>query len=401
MIGTVGFTGSRLKEAMQARGITSAALAEILGVGPMAVSQYVNGRTSPRPDVMRMMSQVLNLPETFFKSRQIPRVDDNQEVFWRSFSSASKTNRIRASRRFRWLKNIVSYLGDFLDFPAVNVPWIDSHANILNAHESDIEKAAINLRVSWGLGMGPISDLSLLLENNGVIVCNMAMETEALDAFSQWSDTDKFPYIVLSTDRRSAVRDRYNAGHELGHLLLHRTFENPSIRKSDTFKLIESQAFLFGAAFLLPAQSFIDELWAPTLDAFRSMKGRWKVSIGVMIKRCEQLGIVTEEQARRLWINYSRRGWRTVEPLDEDLPFERPRLLRRSIEMLVSESIKSKQAILDEFALSANDIEEICSLPRGYFSQDSQIAVMPKLRDSRTNDYEQKTGVLVPFGRKN
>jgi len=52
-----------------------------------------------------------------------------------------------------------------------------------------------------------------------------------------------------------------------------------------------------------------------------SLKPKWKVSIGVMIKRLENLDIISEDEAKRLWINYNRRGWRREEPLDNDIPF--------------------------------------------------------------------------------
>lgn len=383
--------------------MTATELAQRLKVTPMAISQYANGRTTPRPEVMQQICTHLNLPEIFFKRPIRPRRDDAQEVFWRSFSSASRAARTQSARKFRWLKSIVEYLAGYLEFPAVNVPWIESPDNPLQMTSDNVEASANEARRFWQLGDGPISDLLLLVENNGIIASRHAMWTDAIDGFSQWSDDDKFPYLVLASDKESAVRSRYDAGHELGHLLLHRKLANAAIRTPTVHKALESQAFRFSAAFLLPAEPFLTELWAPTLDAFRSLKDRWKVSIGVMIKRCEDLGLITEEQGRRMWINYNRRGWRTNEPLDDTLPVEKPRLLRRSLEMLITEGGKSRQEVLEDLGLAASDIEDLCGLPLGFFSDEYEpVLAMPKFRKTDgTPSQNTGTAQVIPFVRKN
>lgn len=111
-------------------------------------------------------------------------------------------------------------------------------------------------------------------------------------------------------DKASAVRQRFDAAHELAHVLLHRSVENKRLNTAADNKIIEDQAHYFANALLLPADQFVNEVWAPTLDAMIALKDRWKVSVGAMIKRCEALELVDRDQAQRLWINYNRRGWR-------------------------------------------------------------------------------------------
>ncbi|MCA1594757.1 MAG: ImmA/IrrE family metallo-endopeptidase [Acidobacteria bacterium] len=193
----------------------------------------------------------------------------------------------------------------------------------------------------------------------------------------------------------SAVRSRHDASHELGHLILHRNVDVKNIRNSALFKLIETQAHRFAAAFNLPAKGFSDQLWAPTLDAFLALKPHWKVSIAGMIKRCEQLGILSEEQGRRSWINMNRRGWRTEEPLDSRIVAEKPRLLRRCFELLVDEGIKSQEQIVSDLALNARDIEALACLDSGYLSSDNKrVATMPQLKEQLKT---HTTGNLLRF----
>ena len=120
-----------------------------------------------------------------------------------------------------------------------------------------------------------------------------------------------------------------------------------------------------GYSLLLPSTEFSNDLWAPTLDGMLALKERWRVSVGAMIKRCEALAIVDDNGARRLWINYNRRAWRKSEPFDGKLEKERPRLLRRSINQLLSEGEQTVSQILSALPLAARDIEELCDLDNG------------------------------------
>ena len=129
--------------------------------------------------------------------------------------------------------------------------------------------------------------------------------------------------------------------------------------------MLERQAHRFAAAFLLPEKSFAAEFYSATLDAFLALKKKWKVSIGMMIMRAEQLQFIDPITAKRLWVNYSRRGWRTREPLDEEIPCEQPRLFQRSFEMLLQERVLTPEQILLDLPFSLDDIEELAGLPDG------------------------------------
>jgi hypothetical protein len=88
-----------------------------------------------------------------------------------------------------------------------------------------------------------------------------------------------------------------------------------------------------------------------------------------MIHRAQDLDLISLAQAERLWINCSRRGWRTSEPLDDQLPVEEPRLLRRSFELLVSEQVQSRAEILSALPYSASEIEELAGLREGFLAE--------------------------------
>jgi Zn-dependent peptidase ImmA (M78 family)/DNA-binding XRE family transcriptional regulator len=393
MIGTPGFIGDRLMQAREARGLSAISLAELIGVRSANISNYESGKQTPSPDVMDRILFALKQPLSFFM-RPVP--PEQIEPWWRAMSSATKGARARAVARHAWLLEIVAYLSEYIDFPAVNLPKFDLPSDVQHITTNDIEDIAAECRRFWRLGTDPIADIVLLMENNGVIVSRGELGAENLDAYSHWPSNLEHPMVFLGSDKASAVRSRHDASHELGHLILHRNVDVKAIRNATLFKLIETQAHRFAAAFNLPAQAFADQLWAPTLDAFLALKPHWKVAIAAMIMRSEQLGILSEDQVRRSWINMNRRGWRRQEPLDERIMPEQPRLLKRGFELLVNEGIKTPDQILTDLSLNPVDVELLACLEQGYLSGEApDVAAMPQLRQElRTNT---GTGNVIRF----
>jgi Zn-dependent peptidase ImmA (M78 family) len=397
-LGTPNFVGKRLREAREARGISAISLAEILGITRSSISLYENGNASPQPEMMQKIADKLNLPISFFL-RPLSDTTINNPIFYRSMSSATKTARIRAERWFEWLhNNVVPYIRQFVTLPKVTIPYygVPDFHKLVN---EDIESIASNIRHQWGLGDEPISNMTLLLENNGVIISRIELGADTLDAFSIWCSDDNTPYIILSSDKHSAVRSRLDAAHELAHLVLHRDLNKKQTNNSNDFRLIEEQAFRFASSFLTPNAAFSRDFYYPSLDTLRSLKSKWLVSIGMMIKRASELNIITEEQSQRMWINYNRRGWRKEEPLDNTLQIEIPRLLRRALDLINNEKIQIPEQILTTIGLSPNDIEMIASLNPGYFNEPIPIinlrdkpnkeSIQDEL-DKILNNYKQK-----------
>jgi Zn-dependent peptidase ImmA (M78 family) len=138
------------------------------------------------------------------------------------------------------------------------------------------------------------------------------------------------------------------------------------LNRMEMFDVVESQAHAFARAFLLPDKTFAADLFSPTLDAFRAIKPKWKVSIQAMIMRAMELRLLSPEQQGRIWPNLNRRGWRKSEPLDETLEPESPRLLRRTVDLLLKTGATTRQNIVMQNAMFAEDIEDLIGLPRGY-----------------------------------
>jgi len=353
----------RLREARLARGISIQELADAVGVSRQSISRYELGHGSPSGNIMSQIIDFLNFPPAFFTKDYKPNKPCST-IYFRSLKSALQSARDMLTVRTNWLQNIIDYLEIYVAFPTVNLPEFEKNDSADFWSFDEIEKVAIKTRKHWGLGLGPISNITLLLEKNGVIVVRAQTNSEKTDACSQWRG--RRPFIYLSSDKGSAVRSRFDAVHELGHLLLHGgTVAEEQLRDSKVLKELEKEANHFASSFLLPAETFRNEVMGTSLDHFVSLKRRWQVSIAAMIYRCEDLGILSDNQILYLRKQMSHYKMRLREPLDDDIVPEETSLLNQAVELLISNNIVSPVDICDYLQLPVDEIEKLCNLPQG------------------------------------
>ena len=364
--GTPGFNAIRLREAREARGLTAISLSDIIGVSRQAISQYENNSQTPRPEVMEKIANALQLPLAYFRFNDII---SKGTIFYRSMSSATKTARIRAENRYSWLRIIEIFLREYIQFPQEKYPDFDMPKDPNRISSEMIEDLAIQTRRFWGLQDNPIANIVLLLENNGTIIARDDLEADTLDAFSDVSSNVRAPYIILGADKAIAVRSRFDAAHEAAHYILHRNIDEVYLTRKSEYQLIEKQAHRFAAAFLLPANTFANDFYSATLDALKNIKPKWGASIAMMIQRSHDLDFISEDQKIKLFINLSKRGWKTKEPLDDVIEVEQPTLLKRAFELIINENMLSRQEILARIPLATADIEKLAGLPLGFFSE--------------------------------
>ncbi|WJF89741.1 XRE family transcriptional regulator [Paraburkholderia bonniea] len=368
--------------------MTQTALATMVGRSSGTVSKWEKGDQVPEADALERLSERLAMPSSWFLTR--PPVYGDRVCFYRSTASVTKEAQTIAHIRLKWLNEISVILQGWIDWPSVNIPRLGKNDH-LKISDSDIEQAAQACRIEWKLGLGPISDVTLVLENAGAICVREELGFTRMDGASQWFDTDGRPYVFLAADKANGVRSRFDAAHELGHLVLHRDIDG--LEFSKRYPELERQAHLFAGAFLMPAESFAAELVRPSLDTFITLKSRWKVSVGAMIMRCKQLNIIDDDYATRLWKNYSARGWRKSEPLDDRIDFEPVRLLPRAINLLLSDGGLTKEGLLASIGLGASDCERLCGLPEGFFSQQSTVSSLESVRFKKDNANASGTAI--------
>jgi len=303
------------------RGITQKDLADELDVTPAAVSQYESGAHAPSAEVIERLVVALRcLPDFFFRPLA---VDDELPAFFRSLRRAPKREQDRARSFAVLLGEAAELLDQDVELPTVDIPRMPVDAE---AGDEEIERAARHLRAAWDVESGPIAHVVRLLEAHGVLVVAVGEFDSRLDAFSLWVSSR--PVVVLCSDKGVPKRRRFDAAHELGHLVLHQR-----ARAGD--KLAEQQAHRFAAALLMPAEEIAP--WLPRranqVEVVRQASEVWGVSMQALLYRARTLGTLSDAGFTRAMRRMSALGWRTDEPVEAG-PEESPSVLGAAVEAL-------------------------------------------------------------------
>jgi Zn-dependent peptidase ImmA (M78 family)/transcriptional regulator with XRE-family HTH domain len=328
-------------------------LGEKVGVSRQAISLYEDGKRGPEPEILLRIVDVLGQPLSYFTTERPEGFGARGTRFFRAFKSkTSRTNR-KCEILSDWFSQTASYFSNYVNLPSVSLPDVPPPAKEGGYSEPEIEAAATLCRRHWGLGDGPIGDVVALLESKGIIICRTEFNTSTVDAFSFWEGAR--PFIFLGADRESACRSRYDASHELGHLILHRHIDTKEL-KSDLDRR-ENEANRFAAAFLLPEKTYPLEVFSSRLAAFIHLKRRWKVSAAAQIYRCSQLEILDEQQILNLRKQLSAKGWRKRELLDDQIPPEIPTVMQKSLRLILGNYVKTTADLLADIRLAPSVVE--------------------------------------------
>ncbi|KAF0128326.1 MAG: hypothetical protein FD152_2333 [Xanthobacteraceae bacterium] len=397
-VGVRAFKGQRLKQAREARGLFKNTLGDLIGVSGTAIARYEEGVDCPQQDKFDALARVLGFPHEFFLKPANYTAPDL--VFWRSKASETKTARSMTEQRMIWLTEIFEFLESEVQFPELDIPKGLTPENFRDITPADVEAAAERLRAYWSLRDLPIPDMFLALENAGIPVVSFEVESDKQDGFCFWSRGPRRPFVGVNRLNISAARARYDAAHELGHVILHSNVTREEELDPANHKIIESQAHRFAGAFLFPRAAFRREIVRPSLDYFCSVKPRWGLSIAAMVNRAYHLGLIGEDERSGMFRNMARRKWRgpLQEPYDALMlmPLERPRMLRRAIEVILQEGYFGHRTILSQLALPAREVEQLTGLDGDYFSpRQTELNVAPRRGSLRALNIE--TGNVVDF----
>ncbi|MGH3912682.1 MAG: helix-turn-helix domain-containing protein [Pseudonocardiaceae bacterium] len=323
---TGAFDPARLTQARQLAGMTKKDIADGLGITPAAVGQYEAGVTSPRPDVLRCLADVLGVPVAFFAAGR-PRAQlDASSTHFRSLHSTRVFQRDKAVAFASQVWELTHALERRVQLPMVDLPGF-SGGEVTSTGEmpSDPVRAAQALRRYWGLGRGPIAHLVRLMEAHGIVVAMLPFERSEASRIAAFS-TSRLPrpLIVLTPDRADDVYwYRFSAAHELGHLILHGDTVPGDVQH-------EREADAFAAEFLTPQASIVPELPARVdFTVLARLQAAWGISVKSLLHRCRELGLLSAPTASRAYQrlnDLTSQGLFASEPI-AGYPGERPVLL--------------------------------------------------------------------------
>ncbi|MFE1802397.1 helix-turn-helix domain-containing protein [Streptomyces sp. NPDC059517] len=310
-------TASRIVLARKRRGLTVTRLAQTAGLTSRRLSDFENGRANPSPPSLRAIAAALEFPDSFFGAEEVAELTVNS-VSFRALSKMTASQRDIALSSGRLARVLHDWIGARFRLPAPDVPSLTSFSR-LRSEEDQIphpgeaagtdcpaEEAAGLVRARWGLGHAPIPHTVHLLEAHGVRVFSLSRDCPEVDAFSFWDRG--IPFVLLSPEK-TAERGRFDAAHELGHLVLHGEEQMPHGPQA------EAEAHRFAAAFLMPRADVVAH--APqgaSTTWILQAKRRWKVAAMALAHRLHELGLTTEWQYRSHCVELSRLGYRKAEP---------------------------------------------------------------------------------------
>jgi len=317
----------RIAQVRELTGFSKTDLAEKLNVSVAAVSQWENGSKHPSMENLLALSRATHVNFQLLFT-EVPRELLNRGPITFRARVAAKTNRLRkqaqrfaemAAETFIWLERWVS-------FPILSLPEISLDASS--------ERAAKECRREWGLGDRPISKLGELFESKGIRLCTASFGDVSMDAFSCVIGGRAF--VFLGNQSKDRARCRFDAAHELGHLLRHQHLSDEDLEASE--KEIENEANDFASCFLLPAETFSRDISDTSLEGFKRLKPKWGVSVAAMVRRAHSLELISDATYERHVRQMGALGWRRSkgEPMDDLVPPVTRILGKRSLELLQS-----------------------------------------------------------------
>lgn len=358
---------NRITEAREACALSMGDLADKIGVTRQSVSKYERGIMNPSFDVLQSISSLLHFPIDFFYKKELDLGAGSSPLFFRSRSNIPKKVKTACKHQVKWVCETRGQLEKFVEFVDQSLFVIDTDHEALQ--DSDIEEMALSIRHEWELGDAPVDDLIGILENQGIILAqfsgNEFCPFKGIDAYSSWYGG--VPYIIYNSMQKSAVRTRFSILHELGHLIMHSSIPEEDAVKKEVVDFADTQADRFAAAFLLPATSFPKDVRGTSLVYLEAVKKKWGAAMSTIIRRCETLDLLTDNQIGYLKRQMTTNRYWHREPLDDVLQIEPPEMLRDAVYLLIDNNIITRHAFLELCALPPKDLQCICSLPDDFF----------------------------------
>jgi Zn-dependent peptidase ImmA (M78 family) len=305
------------------------------------LSKFEGGVSAPDTLAVAAIADATNYPVEFFY--------DHDRIY--GFNGSVFFHRKRSDMPAKLLKRVHAMLNltrmrlDKLLVAADVTPSVELIRMSVEDADSP-EQIAGKVRAILQLPDGPISNLTEVLEDAGVIVAQERFHSRRMDAVSEW--VPGHPPIVLMNidDHVPGDRYRWTLAHELGHLVMHRF---PS-------EEMEDEANRFAAEFLMPRRDIRPQLRTVRIQTLALLKAVWKVSMSALLERAKQLQTISSTQYRYMRINFGKLGYSTQEPPELAISIEEPTIISELIDLHLmklrfstAELAKLLRMQLDEF----------------------------------------------------
>lgn len=309
-------------------------LAGLIHITGASINLYEKGKRKPDNEIQLKLANALDFPIDFFYT---PSKDTSFcAISYRKKANTRKIGKQRAELLKQFSFEFIELLSSYVSFKESSLMPQDIEYDTLQ--NDDIEKIAQDVRQALHAGNAPIQNLMTFLENRGAFIFLYNNEITPVDGFS--CINAEHPYIYIN-ENASWDRMRFTLAHELGHIILHSGIDRDALTLSEN-NMLEEQADLFAAAFLIPQQSFIADFISPSRPFLLKMKETWGVSMAAIIMRAKRLGLITQAQKEYYFTEASRRNERKIECGNNLRPKEQPFIIETVIKSLLDNNVTDK-----------------------------------------------------------
>ena len=325
-------------------------LADKVGVTAMAITNYEKGERMPSMDILKALSEALNVRVSDFLAVR----NDNIEFMHGEFR---KNSNLSVAQQEYVRESVEEYFNRFMT--AVEVLGGDVLPQAPACHSialsADPEENGSALRRHLGFAEdGPIEDLVGKLENKGILVYEIDIDENRFSGMNGL--VNGRPYIVLNS-MMNPERNRSTAIHELAHLM----FVWPEDLDE---KKTEKLATAISGAFLFPKSDVQRELGIRrsgiTGDMIPVAK-EYGVSMYLLVKRAELCQVISPAVEKDFYIHASKAGWKSDEP--SRIEKESPTLFNQLVYRAVNEEEISVQRGAELLKVPYEEVLEMCSFP--------------------------------------
>lgn len=316
--------GKMLRLARQLRGFQQGDAAAALGVPNAELSRVETGLKEPSPELVTAAIGLFKLPSAFFEQTEtIYGAPVSVHPMWRKKSDvpAGELHQLVAELNVR-----VMHLRRLLEAtdiePARPLPRFDA-----DAYHNDPEAIANLVRRFWQIPSGPISNLTSIVEEAGIIIAHSDFAGSEISGVT-FQVPGLPPLIMLNSDQPSD-RMRFTLAHELGHIIMHR-FPTPNM---------EQEANEFASCFLVPTEDAKPYFIGRRVDLrlLAALKPEWRVSMAALVFAAKRAGALNESQAQYIWKQFNVQKIKLREPPELDFPIELPHTLSELINLHMSD----------------------------------------------------------------
>lgn len=306
--------GINLKRIRLLKNLSLNEAGKLLNMTATAISKYEKGEIIPDSKKLIDFANAYNV-----NSIDLLKVYNDPKM---KFNSFRKRKRL-VGKNLELLENLIQdEVAKYLEVIELNNTALQSiklKKYLCNSLE-DAENAANDFRNFIKISnKQPISDLTNIFENLGIVIIHIKNPDERFNDFDGLSEfVNNIPVIVILDGIKDGARQRFTIAHELGHLLL-----NIKDEELDEEKLCNR----FASALLMPKEAVINEfgLSRNHINFFEltAFKLEFKVSYTAIAYRLKDLNIISDYFYKNLSIYLSQRiGKNDSNPIQPETSYQ-------------------------------------------------------------------------------